>query len=78
MLGNGGRREIETPAGVTPCRQSPAKADTSEITFSGSLWYLLLLAAQKQGVTAVVGEGIINCGNGEGTLRKEMQDLGRK
>jgi hypothetical protein len=55
---------------VTPCHQGPPKADTSEITFSGCLWYLLLLGAQKQGVTAVVGWEFLTVGMGEGDCRK--------
>lgn len=58
---------------VTPCLQSPPKTDTSEITFSGSLWYLLLLAAQKQGVTAVVRRELLTVGMGKGHCRRRCR-----
>lgn len=62
---------------VTPCLQSPPKADTSEIT-SVAVCDTCRCWPHRNKVLQRCGEGIINCGNGEGTLQKEMQGLGRK
>lgn len=71
-------REVETLAGVTPCHQGLPKADTSEITLSGSLWVSTAVACTEARGYRSCGVGIINCGNGGGRLQKDMQGLRKK